>query len=243
MRRCSWKTDIINKGLGGEPTLSVRASYGATNFPTRPKSALSSRMTERRKQPRILRTLRIPYFHPIPIRARRDGWTADRQCAFIGHLFETRCVAAAARRVGMARETAYRLRSRAGAEGFAHAWDLAMVCPEKLARGDTASPERPRISKVTLAHHHIQWTGPLHRPVIYRGQYRGIQRKADFYGLLRLVRRLPGKRSARRTKRPATAETGPRKFARKRVKRSMSWGGPSPFPPSAERAIFAGENQ
>jgi len=49
-----------------------------------------------------------------------------RQAEFIGHLAATRSVAAAARGVSMARETAYRLRARPGAQGFAAAWDVAL---------------------------------------------------------------------------------------------------------------------
>jgi hypothetical protein len=66
---------------------------------------------------------RVPPFLPVPLRARVDGWTAERQAKFIGLLAETGSVAEAARRVGMSRMAAYRLRRRAGAESLAHAWD------------------------------------------------------------------------------------------------------------------------
>jgi hypothetical protein len=66
---------------------------------------------------------RVPPFLPVPSRARADGWTPDRQARFIGILAETGSVAEAARRVGMSRMAAYRLRRREGAESFAHAWD------------------------------------------------------------------------------------------------------------------------
>lgn len=62
---------------------------------------------------------RIPAFAPVPTRTRRDGWTLSRQAQFIGALAETGPAAAAAARVGMRRESAWRLRSRAGAESFA----------------------------------------------------------------------------------------------------------------------------
>jgi hypothetical protein len=89
------------------------------------------------------RHVRVPAFVPVPTRARADGWTAMRQAAFLGALAETGSVRAAARRVGMARETAYRLRRRLGAESFAAAWDAVLgrlaearrkVTPEELAR-------------------------------------------------------------------------------------------------------------
>src|SRR5690606_10026918 len=69
---------------------------------------------------------RIPPFHPVPVGPRRDGWVPERQAAFIGYLAETRSVLAAARAVGMGRESAYRLRKRPGAAGFAAAWDAAL---------------------------------------------------------------------------------------------------------------------
>jgi transposase-like protein len=75
---------------------------------------------------------RLPDFLPVPTRARADGWTSQRQADFIGHLAETGSVAEAARRVGCSRESAYRLRRRAGAESFAAAWDAA-VAAERLS--------------------------------------------------------------------------------------------------------------
>src|SRR6188472_1775779 len=77
---------------------------------------------------------RVPPFLPVPLRARADGWTADRQARFIGLLAETGSVAEAARRVGMGRESAWRLRRNAGAGSFAHAWDAIVA----LRRGDPA---------------------------------------------------------------------------------------------------------
>lgn len=69
---------------------------------------------------------RIPAFHPVSIGPRHDGWTLERQAAFIGKLAETRSVLAAARAMRMGRESAYRLRKRPGAAGFAAAWDAAL---------------------------------------------------------------------------------------------------------------------
>ncbi|MFN3388890.1 MAG: hypothetical protein ACK40O_08145 [Allosphingosinicella sp.] len=75
-------------------------------------------------------------FSPVPARARRDGWTADRQRVFIEGLAQSGCVGKAAAAAGMSRESAYRLRRRAGAEGFAAAWD---ACLAARPRG-TSSP-------------------------------------------------------------------------------------------------------
>lgn len=57
---------------------------------------------------------------------RKDGWTIERQLRFLDALRRTRCITRAAAHVGMSRETAYRLRKRAGAALFAAAWDEAM---------------------------------------------------------------------------------------------------------------------
>lgn len=65
-------------------------------------------------------------FTPVPLqRVRRDGWSAERQRRFIAVLAATGVVAAAARAVGMSAQSAYRLRERPGADGFAGAWDAA----------------------------------------------------------------------------------------------------------------------
>lgn len=66
-------------------------------------------------------------FTPVPSRSnRRDGWTPERQRSFIEQLARLGLVGAAARAVGMSRKSAYALRARAGAEGFAQAWDDAL---------------------------------------------------------------------------------------------------------------------
>jgi hypothetical protein len=82
-----------------------------------------SSMTESIASARWPAWKRVPPFLPVPSRVRADGWTPDRQARFIGYLAEAGSVAEAARRVGMSRMAAYRLRRRKGAESFAHAWD------------------------------------------------------------------------------------------------------------------------
>jgi hypothetical protein len=66
-------------------------------------------------------------FAPVPSASRRhDGWTAERQRAFIAALAEIGMVSAAARAVGMSRKSAYALLERAGPEsGLARAWAAA----------------------------------------------------------------------------------------------------------------------
>ena len=66
-------------------------------------------------------------FDPVPRqRARRAGWSAERQREFIFALARCGSVSAAARHVGMSARTAYRLLDAPGADSFAAAWDEAI---------------------------------------------------------------------------------------------------------------------
>ena len=67
-------------------------------------------------------------FDPVPrLRKLRNGWTDEAQRAFIAALELCGCVARAARAVGMAPRSAYRLLYSPGAESFADAWDQAIA--------------------------------------------------------------------------------------------------------------------
>jgi hypothetical protein len=66
-----------------------------------------------------------PDFDPVPVRARKDGWTPARQIAFIAALRQTRCVLEACLRVGVSSESAYKLCRRPDAESFRRAWHAA----------------------------------------------------------------------------------------------------------------------
>lgn len=68
--------------------------------------------------------LPIP-FTPAPIRHRHDGWTAERQRAFIAALAETGCVSEACAEVGITARSAYRLREHPVGAAFRSAWDHA----------------------------------------------------------------------------------------------------------------------
>lgn len=69
----------------------------------------------------------IPEFPPVPrVYNRHDGWTPERQRAFIGWLAVTGCVDRAARMVNIAQTNCYELRRAPGAEGFRRAWDAAL---------------------------------------------------------------------------------------------------------------------
>src|SRR5436853_7743076 len=60
----------------------------------------------------------LPDFTPVPRRYRHDGWTPERQRAFIEALADTGCVDRAARMVNMAQTNCYALKRAAGPEEF-----------------------------------------------------------------------------------------------------------------------------
>ncbi|QZP08097.1 helix-turn-helix domain-containing protein [Caenibius sp. WL] len=99
------------------------------NPSVRPRQATARKARSRKSSARPLwpSYRRLPAFVPVPVRARRDGWDAVRQGQFIGWLAQTGSVSEAAARVGRSRESAYRLRRRADAAGFAAAWDAALA--------------------------------------------------------------------------------------------------------------------
>lgn len=128
------------------------------------------------------RQKRIPPFHAVPGKARADGWTPLKQAEFIGHLAETRCVSSAALRVGMARETAYRLRRRKWSDSFCAAWDAAMgnrMRPAKGGKSHTATP-----AKVTVAELEWRVASGIWSVIMKYRLYAGVRRKADNSALL-----------------------------------------------------------
>ena len=126
-----------------------------------------------------------PFFHPVPLRARRDGWSVTRQCEFLAQLYLTGSVTAAARAVGMSRASAYRLREREGAESLAHAWDAVFV-PPGMGRTAGARIDWRKVTNPTL----IWWVERgLVRPLIWRGRMTAIRQKPCKSKLLRLLRR------------------------------------------------------
>jgi hypothetical protein len=121
------------------------------------------------------RDRQVPPFTPVPIRYRADGWTPVRQAVFLGVLVETRCVAAAARAVGMSRESAYRLREKSGAESFAAAWDKVLE-----------PPRESRMSTHDMLWHRAEY-GKI-RPIMDRGRCVGVRSTADNDAVLQLYR-------------------------------------------------------
>ena len=66
-------------------------------------------------------------YRPVPRqRARHDGWTAERQRAFLTVLAETGCISEACGEAGVSSRSAYRLRQLPHAKDFADAWDTAL---------------------------------------------------------------------------------------------------------------------
>ena len=59
--------------------------------------------------------------------ARHDGWTPARQAAFLRELAATHNVSAAAKAVGMGRQSAYKLRARLRGMPFDRAWEAAFA--------------------------------------------------------------------------------------------------------------------
>ena len=98
-------------------------------------------------------------FDPVPLRARRDGWTPERQRHFIRVLRETGCVARACRAVGRTRASVYRLYLRPDAESFRRAWDVAAAAAHAARvtlppRRFDPQPRAPEAARPLLAEAH-----------------------------------------------------------------------------------------
>lgn len=161
---------------------------------------------------------RLPSFAPVPTKRRADGWTPVRQAEFIGVLAETGSVSAAARFVGMARETAYRLRRKPGAEEFARAWDIAMQISGARRPGEPGvlPPVRYGLTeesaKVTPPDLWQRIVDGRWRPVLRRGKYVGSVRKPDnsalFSNLAQIDRSFRQQRKALRAVQRSQAQKG-----------------------------------
>ena len=144
------------------------------------------------------RHIRVPAFLPVPGRHRADGWTVLRQAAFLVALARTGSVSQATREVGMARETAYRLRARAGAESFAATWDHVL--------GHRAAQR----AKVTPGERARRALEGLIKPLVYRGEFTGMARKADNAALLGHLAQLERGSAGRGTERERSRGFAPR---------------------------------
>jgi hypothetical protein len=112
-------------------------------------------------------------FDPVPVRARRDGWTPARQRRFILELARGSGPHAAARSLGLSRQTAYALRGRRGAEGFAAAWDAALAFAERAGVAGRAVPPGPHGLEAVFV------------PRFYRGRLVGYVVREDHRSALR----------------------------------------------------------
>lgn len=65
-------------------------------------------------------------YTPVTLRARHDGWTAERQRGFLRALADTGCISEAAHATGITPRSAYRLRHHPDGKAFAAAWDQAL---------------------------------------------------------------------------------------------------------------------
>jgi hypothetical protein len=118
-------------------------------------------------------------FEPVQIGWRESGWTPERQRQFIEELADCGMVREAAARVGMAEQSAYRLRRRPDAAGFNRAWDAAVQLG--VDRLHSIAFERAL-------------TGTVKRRY-WEGQVVGEERVYDNRLLLALLARLDGKRT------------------------------------------------
>jgi hypothetical protein len=113
-------------------------------------------------------------FTPVPLRSRRDGWTAERQRAFVGHIAAGMPSNHAARAVGLSKQTAHALRRRPGAESFSAAWEEAVR--RAKARRFEKIPNRTEAALDGVA-----------VPVRYRGRVVGTRVRYDNRQLVRLL--------------------------------------------------------
>ncbi|MGZ8361863.1 MAG: hypothetical protein ACXWUX_15200 [Allosphingosinicella sp.] len=136
-----------------------------------------------------------PPFDPVPTRVRRDGWTPERQRAFIAALAETLCVDRAACAVGLSRESAYRLCRLPGAASFAAAWSAALA------------PRRRGVTGASLLWHRAFY-GTL-RPIVRGGEVVGAVQRPDNRAAMTLLNRLDqsDRASARMRARHAAARS------------------------------------
>jgi hypothetical protein len=125
-------------------------------------------------------------FDPVPVRARRDGWTPRRQYYFILALARGYTPARAAALLGMTRKSAYELRARPDGQGFAAAWAAAVA----RARARKIAARGPSLSERAW---HGEWHPRLHQGRLIGWEHRPANARA--MGILkrldRQIERLP----------------------------------------------------
>ena len=102
-------------------------------------------------------------FTPVAVRPRHDGWTSEKQVAFVGALAATACIEEACRAVGMTPRSFYDLRARADAGSFRTAVEAALdIGTHRIA---DAMLGRALHGEVT--------------PIFYKGEQVGERRRYD----------------------------------------------------------------
>ena len=96
---------------------------------------------------------------PLAPSRRRDGWSVDRQSAFLTHLARFGGVTAAARAVGISAKSAYRLRDRSPA--IAARWDKALS--EGQLRQFEQAIDRATNGEMVPVYRNGRLTGVRHR--------------------------------------------------------------------------------
>ncbi len=102
-------------------------------------------------------------FQPVALRYRHDGWTPERQIAFIEKLADCGSISAACKHVGMSRESVRQLRRRPCGRTFRDACDAALDCG--YADLEETAMERAK--------------NGIARPVFYKGEPVGEWRHYD----------------------------------------------------------------
>ena len=80
------------------------------------------------------------HFDPVPVKARRDGWTPLRQFRFILAIARGLSTSEAVRACGMTRASLYNLRNHPHGDSFARAWDAAHAFQYDCRRAQAAVP-------------------------------------------------------------------------------------------------------
>jgi len=107
--------------------------------------------------------LAVPDFTPVPRKYRHDGWTAERQEAFLKALATCGCVTHAARSVGLSRESAYQLYNRPAAHAFRRGWDALLDCSLRVVEDEAWS----------------RAVNGVARPIFFQGEQVGEYRHYD----------------------------------------------------------------
>ena len=137
-RRAAPQARRLKQPSGGSPTKARRLKQPSGGSPTKARArggvsrediAPADAGAENRKLPETpspAGNTNLPSFDLVPMKPRHDGWTPERQRAFIGALADTGSVTRACRYVNMSTTNAYALRRHVGAEGFRRAWEAAL---------------------------------------------------------------------------------------------------------------------